>query len=79
MGMHTTTAKAVSDSALGVMFTVVNIELEESGDSLDTDNLSRATMNDDNPDNALTRFEWIELLYRVTVARYKTVIHKVVS
>ncbi len=35
-----------------------------------TDHISSASINDDNPDNAVNRFEWLEAMLRVALSRY---------
>jgi len=75
--IHTTTGAMISKSDLDTMFMVVNLELESAGDSGESQAV--AAMNDDNPDNALTRFEWFEFIVRLAAKRYKTVAHPSVS
>ena len=76
-GVHTVNARPVSKSDIDTLFTVVNLELESGGDSNEAQAV--AAMNDDNPDNALTRFEWLELIVRLAAKRFQTVAHEAVS
>lgn len=48
--------KAVTEESVIVLFIAANYELEDQGD---------------NPDQALIRFEFIELLVRIAIEKYK--------
>mgnify|MGYP000397715932 CR=1 FL=1 len=54
---------------------LIIVYLQADEDEAEDD--AQGKMNDDNPDNAINRFEWMEAVVRIAVERYPTVPTKV--
>merc|ERR1711937_1117387 len=73
--IHTVKAKKCTKGDIDTLFTVTNLERTVEASAGVMGSMSLDAMNDDNPDNAFTRFEWIEFLVRLAAKRFSVVGH----